>query len=168
MANVKFKLTDEYKINSMGVKVFRIEATASWGSIKKGDKGGFVEKESNISGDAWVYGDAEVFGDAEVYGDARVSGDAWVFGDARVFGDAWVSLKKNYTKGSFVYSSDGKIVPTIIDQSDEPDFNSSEGYRNLLVVGDYEITDQGPQEKETTNPKEIQIDGATYVLKDEV
>ena len=83
MANLKFKLTDETKI-FLGTKLFRIEATASFGNVDKGDKGGFVEKRDNLSedGNAWVYGDAEVSGNARVSGDARVYGNAWVYGNA--------------------------------------------------------------------------------------
>ena len=53
-----FKLTAEKIVNAFGVNLFRIELTidCKWG--KAGDKGGFIEKEENISGDAWVYGDA--------------------------------------------------------------------------------------------------------------
>jgi hypothetical protein len=91
-----FKLTPESITNICGVKLFRIELTidCKWGKI--GDKGGFLEKEENLSGDAWVSGDAQVYGDAWVSGDAQVSGSARVYGDARVsgdaqvYGDAWV------------------------------------------------------------------------------
>jgi len=84
-----FKLTSEFIIHN-DIKLYRIELiiNCKWGKI--GDKGGFIEKEENISGNAWVYGDALVCGDAQVYGDARVYGDAWVSGDARVYGDAQV------------------------------------------------------------------------------
>ena len=77
-----FKLTAEKIVNAFGVNLFRIELTidCKWG--KAGDKGGFIEKEENISGDAWVYGNAWVYGDAQVYGNARVYGYAWVYGDA--------------------------------------------------------------------------------------
>lgn len=65
-----FKLTSESIVNAFGVKLFRIELTidCKWG--KAGDEGGFLEKKSNLSGNAWVYGDAQVYGDARVYGDA--------------------------------------------------------------------------------------------------
>jgi len=82
-----FKLTSETKVNFLGKTLFRIEliTDCKWGKI--GDKGGFLEKEENLFGDAWVSGNARVFGDA------RVSGDAEVFGNARVFGDAEVTKK---------------------------------------------------------------------------
>ena len=80
----KFELTSETKINIFGKKLFRIKALVSFGVVKTGETGGWVEKEENVnqSGDAWVFGNAEVFGNA------RVSGDAWVFGNAEVFGNA--------------------------------------------------------------------------------
>ena len=80
---MKYKLTD-VKINFMGKTLFQIEAVKCFGDIVKGQKGGFIEKESNLSQfcNAWVHGNAKVYGDAEVYGNAWVSGDAEVYGDA--------------------------------------------------------------------------------------
>ena len=68
----KFELTAESKINIFGKKLFRIKALISFGSVKEGETGGWVEKEENLnqSGNAWVSGNAEVYGDARVYGDA--------------------------------------------------------------------------------------------------
>ena len=87
----KFELTSEF-VTLLGKKLFRIKALISFGNVKEGELGGFVEKEENLSndGNAWVYGDAWV------YGNARVSGNAWVFGNARVYGDAWVSGNADY------------------------------------------------------------------------
>ena len=87
----KYKLTEE-SICFDGTTLYRIEAIRDFGHVSKGEKGGFVETERNLShvGDAWVYGDAKVCGDAKVYGDAEVCGNAWVCGDAKVYGTAWV------------------------------------------------------------------------------
>ena len=80
----KFELTAEFVTNVFGEKLFRIKALVAFGNVEKGELGGFIEKEDNLShdGNAWVYGDAQVSGNALVYGDAQVSGDAWVYGDA--------------------------------------------------------------------------------------
>ena len=93
----KYKLTKNKKETIFGT-LFQIEAIASFGNVSKGEKGGYIAKEENlsqdgnawVSGDAQVYGNARVFGDAWVYGNARVFGNAWVYGDAWVSGDAWV------------------------------------------------------------------------------
>ena len=72
----KFELTTDTKMH-FGRKLFRIKALVSFGDVKEGTLGGYVEKEENLDheGNAWVYGDALV------YGDARVSGNACVYGE---------------------------------------------------------------------------------------
>ena len=57
----KFELTSETKINIFGKKLFRIKALVSFGVVKTGETGGWVEKEENVnqSGDAWVFGNAD-------------------------------------------------------------------------------------------------------------
>lgn len=73
----KFELTTDTKM-FLGRKLFRIKALISFGNVKVGDMGGYIEKEENLSqyGNAWVSGNAEVYGNAKVYGDAEVSGNA--------------------------------------------------------------------------------------------
>ena len=99
----KFELTTDTKM-FLGRKLFRIKALIDFGNVKAGEKGGYIEKEENLSqcGNAWVYGDAEVYGNAwvygnakvcgnaKVYGNAEVCGNAEVYGDAEVYGNAWV------------------------------------------------------------------------------
>ena len=93
---MKYKLTNKKIVGN--IAFYQIEALKDFLNVKKGDSGGWIEKESNLShhGNCWVSGDARVSGDAEVFGDARVSGyarvtgNAWVSGDARVSGNAWV------------------------------------------------------------------------------
>lgn len=62
----KFELTTETKINICGKKLFRIKALISFGLIIAGEKGGWIEKEENLSqyGNAWVFGNAEVYDNA--------------------------------------------------------------------------------------------------------
>lgn len=61
MENKKYKLTDE-TIEFNGRTLYRIEALKDFNNVRAGDKGGYIEKEDNLShdGDAWVYGDAKV------------------------------------------------------------------------------------------------------------
>jgi predicted acyltransferase (DUF342 family) len=103
---MKYKLTENFKVNAFGVKLFQIECVTEIKSkrIRVGDLGGWIEAEKNLSqeGDSWVfdnaqvfgsakvYGNAWVYGNAKVYGNAEVHGSAQVFGDARVFGSDWV------------------------------------------------------------------------------
>ena len=66
----KYKLTKNTKV-WCGITLYQIEALISFGSVVKGELGGYIEKEENL---------------ARVYGDAQVYGDAWVYGDAQVYG----------------------------------------------------------------------------------
>ena len=87
----KYKLTDEC-ITIDDRKLYRIEALKDFGWVNKGDKGGFIESEDNLSqeGYCWVFGNAEVYGTARVRGNAAVFGDAAVWGSAEVYGTAAV------------------------------------------------------------------------------
>ena len=89
----KFELTSETITTFYGRKLFRIKALRNFGDVKKGDLGGYVEKEANLSqfGTAWVYENAQVSGNAFVYGSAKISGKAMVREDAQVFEKASVS-----------------------------------------------------------------------------
>jgi len=86
---MKYKLTKETK-EVYGLKLFRIEALKDFGDVEKGEKGGWIEKEENLSqeNNAWIYGNARVYGNAEIYGNASVYGDARVYGNASVYGNA--------------------------------------------------------------------------------
>ena len=87
----KYKLTEE-SINYFGKTLYRIEALKDFANVKKGDKGGYIEKENNLSqeGDCWIYGNTKVFDSAVVYDHAKVYGNAKVFGDAIVCDNAQV------------------------------------------------------------------------------
>ena len=82
-----WKIRKDLSIEFYGHTLFRIECTQDFKEIKAGTLGGFIEKEENLDGDAWVYGNAKVYGDAQVYDDAQVYGNAWVYDDAQVCGD---------------------------------------------------------------------------------
>jgi len=91
----KYEITSDCKTVD-GVKVCRIKALRdirpSFYEVKKGDLGGYVEKEDNLSHiyGAWVGNDAVVKGNARVYDNAVVSGEAVVEGNARVYDNAWI------------------------------------------------------------------------------
>ena len=99
----KFELTSEFITNEYGVNLFRIRALVEFGSVKAGDLGGYIEKESNLDqdGDAWVCGNAQVYG------------DAWVYGNARVYGNAdYATIKgfgRHHRNTTFFRCKDGKI-----------------------------------------------------------
>lgn len=88
----KYRLLEDDTITVSGRTLHRIEALRDFADVRKGDKGGYIESEDNLSheGKCWVFGNVLVFGNAQVYGNACVFGSADVCGNAKVYGDAWV------------------------------------------------------------------------------
>ena len=99
----KYELTSETKVIN-GVELHRIKALKSFGNIKEGDLGGWIESEKILSqdGDAWVGENAAVFENAKVYGYATVCGNAKVRGNAKVCGNAWVGYNARVDRDAWV------------------------------------------------------------------
>jgi hypothetical protein len=78
--------------------LYRIKALRNFGDVKKGEIGGYVSGEHNLShsGLCWIYDDAKVYDDAlvsanaKVYDNARLYDKAVVCENAEVCGSAWV------------------------------------------------------------------------------
>jgi len=84
---MKYKLTKNTK--QIGeTTLYQIQALKDFNDVKKGDLGGWIEKESNLSQyeNCWVYENACVFEEA------RVFEEACVYGEARVFLCFWRGL----------------------------------------------------------------------------
>lgn len=106
------------------MKLYRIRALVDFNDVKKGDLGGYVQGEENLSheGNAWIYDNAKVYGgakvqdnglvldnaevynnaiifdNAKVYGNALVYDNAVIFDDAKVYGNARVYAEEENIK----------------------------------------------------------------------
>ena len=114
----KFNLTNE-SITYNGHTLYRIEAIRDFGSIKKGDKGGFVEKEFNLSqfGECWVGYEAkvyengfvchnsQVFGNANVFGNAKIGDEVRIFGNSKIFGDTKIEGNAQICDDVLIYDN---------------------------------------------------------------
>lgn len=94
----KYKIRTDISKRIGPFTVYRIEALREFGSIKKGELGGWIEKEANLSqcGTCWVYDDADVYNDAMVADEAMIGGNAKIYNQAQIynnveiFGDAHI------------------------------------------------------------------------------
>lgn len=135
----KFELTDETIIFN-GKILYRIRALKDFGSVKTGDLGGFIEKESNLSqrGNCWICDDARVSGaawicdSAEIYGNARVYGNAQVSGDAKVFSDAVICDDAEIFGNAFIYGKARVYGDTDI-------YGNARVYGNAFIYGNTQI-----------------------------
>lgn len=110
----KYEFTGETKV-VFGKTLHRIKALISFGFVKAGELGGWVEKEENLSHDgnawvtenAWVSGNARVSGNAEVTGNARVTGNAEVSGVRTIFWIGGIGSRNGTT--TFFACKDKKV-----------------------------------------------------------
>ncbi|WP_302153463.1 hypothetical protein [Eubacterium ventriosum] len=81
----KYELTEDTRIHN-GRKLHRIKALRDFGDVKKGDLGGWIESESNLSQNdkCWVYDNAEVSGAAAVEQNAQIRNIAFVSNSAKI------------------------------------------------------------------------------------
>ena len=92
----KYEILKDTKEFYFDREIYKIRALKDFADVKKGDIGGFVESEKNLSqeGDCWIYDNAKIFDDAMVFGNAKVSGNAIVSDhsevcvNAKVYGNA--------------------------------------------------------------------------------
>ena len=123
-----WKIRKDLSIEFCGHTLFRIECTQDFKDIKAGTLGGYIEKEENLDGNAWVSGNAKVYGDAQVSDNAQVYGNAWVYGNALVSGDAQVSDNAQVYGNAWV-CGDAQV-------SDD-----AQVYGNAWVYGDAQVSD---------------------------
>lgn len=97
MSTKKYEIVKSERIVHNGRTLYRIKALRDFNTINgekihKGDLGGYVESENNLSqeGTCWIYGIAKVYGDAKVLDDAFVYNIAEVFDNAKIYGNACV------------------------------------------------------------------------------
>jgi len=90
--NNKFKLTNETITLPSGEVLYRIQALKSFGNVKKGDLGGFVEKEENLSaeGNCWIYDNAYVYNNAHITDNARIRNNAYIHDNACIRNNAHI------------------------------------------------------------------------------
>lgn len=138
----KYRLTDE-TIDFCDATLYRIEALRNFGSIKAGDKGGFVQSYHNLSqeGDCWLHGEAKVFGNAKVYENAQVFGRAEVCGNANVSGNAKVYGNASVKDNAFVFD-DAKVYGNTSVFGNAFVFGNSKVYGNASVFCDAEVCDK--------------------------
>ena len=135
----KYKLTDE-TINVNGKTLYRIKSLKDFGNVKKGDKGGFVEKEENLSqsGDCWVYDNAKVYNNAKVFDYADIYGNAEVFGNAIVSGNARVYGNVKVYHYAMVYDN-AEVCDNAIISGNAEVYHDAAVYGNARVFGNAEI-----------------------------
>lgn len=94
----KYKLIKDNVNHFCSLGYYRIEAIKDFNDVKKGDIGGYVENEDNLSqyGDCWIYDNARVYGNAKVCDNAKIYGRAKIHGNAIICNNAIIKSDSDY------------------------------------------------------------------------
>ena len=141
----KYRLTDE-TIEFNGVTLHRIEALKDFGRVMKGDKGGFVQSERNLShlGNCWIFDDSKAIGNSHVYQNAVLSGNSIICDNAFATGFSWIFSRSIVCEKALI-SNNARI------------YRNSVVCGNSFVAGDARVTDfsRVEGESEVTGNAEI-------------
>ena len=131
----KYKITNE-KTTINGIVLHRIQALEDFDDVEKGDLGGFIEKESNLSqaGNCWVFADAKVYGNAKVWGNASICNNSQVYGNAIVYDDA-ILFENSQVYGFSEISGNATINGSSQVYDHAQVFGDARIYRNVKVFG---------------------------------
>lgn len=130
MKSKKYRLTNKTKIETSGKTLFQIEALRDFGLVRKGDRGGFVESEDNLShdGECWigslscvfdrarVTDNAEIRCRVELHDNVQIGGNAVLAGPTQLSGD----LKITSQDGGFGMPIEGiETASSVLDSGNE-------------------------------------------------
>jgi len=118
----KYEILKDTEKDFFGHNVYRIRALKDFGNVKKGDIGGYVESEYNLSqeGDCWIYNNATACENSIVSGNAVVKDCAVVCGNS-VVKDCAVVCGNSIVSGNSVVKEFDKV------------------YGNTVVCGDIKL-----------------------------
>lgn len=147
MEEKKFELTDE-TIKLGEHTLHRIKALKDFYfreiTIYKGDLGGFIETEDNLSqeGNCWVSENALVYGNAKVYEDAQIWGDAEVWDNAKVYGTVIIGENAKVYEDAKIYDN-AKVFCTSFIHGNAQVYENAYIFNNALVYGNTKIHGNG-------------------------
>lgn len=87
LMNLKYELTNNIQFLSPSNRVLhQIRALKDFDGVKKGDLGGWVESEGNLSqeGNCWIYDNAKVYDSSRISNDAKIYDNVIVHGSSIV------------------------------------------------------------------------------------
>ena len=132
----KYVFTDEVKTLDNGVVLHRIKAIKSFGDIKEGELGGWIEHENNLSHclTCWVYDNAMVYGKAKVWYNSKVCENAVVCDNAFICDEALICGNAHIYNNASVYQrasifGDAKV------------YNNAHVYGRANIYGSAQIYD---------------------------
>ena len=131
----------KYKLIKSDIKgLYRVKALRNFGDVKKGDIGGYVQSEDNLSheGYCWVHDNAKIYDDARIYGNSEIWDYAVIQDNARIYGNSQISDCAVIDGNSRIYG-DSEIWNYAIIRDNALIYGDSVISGNAFIEGDAEI-----------------------------
>ena len=137
----KYELTDSY-INFYGRKLYRIRALETFGDVKKGDIGGYVESGKNLSqeGECWIYDNAAAFDNARVFDNAKMRDNSKIFNNAEIFDHVQMFNNARIFNNAKAYDN-SKIYDNARLHENARIFNNAKIHQNAIILGAARVCD---------------------------
>ena len=86
MKKYKILMDKKNTIEWEGHILYRIKALRNFGDVKKGDIGGFVESEYNLSheGNCWIYNNAKAMDNSRIYDNSKMYNNSKMYGHSEM------------------------------------------------------------------------------------
>lgn len=126
MEDKKYELVPESIKEFYGKSMYRIRALKDFSDVKKGDLGGYVESEENLSqtGNCWIY-DASIVGlGGKVIDNAVVKGSSSVINGSEISDDAIIE-KNSVIDECSVVCDQSRVIKSIVVNSSVIMYNST-------------------------------------------
>lgn len=127
----------KYELIESDIKgLYRVRALRSFGDVKKGDVGGYVENEYNLShtGDCWIYNNAKVYDNGRIYNNGKIYNNAMVYHNARIY-------KNTKVYGNAEIFEHAAIFGNAVIQGNAKIYGVSVIEKNALIYGESVICD---------------------------
>lgn len=103
--NKKYRLTKRSITLNNGLILYRIKALKDFGDVRKGQLGGYVQSEANLSqnGECWIYDKATIYDDAKLKDNVKIFDNVKVHAYATVGDNAHIYHDVDITEHACIY-----------------------------------------------------------------
>ena len=97
MKKYKILMDKKNTIEWEGHILYRIKALRNFGNVKKGDIGGFVESEYNLSheGNCWIFDNAKAMDNSRIYDNSKMYNNSEMVGNSEMWGNSILKGREN-------------------------------------------------------------------------
>lgn len=137
---LKYELALDNPKNYKGFRLFQIKALKSFDDVKKGDLGGWVQSELNLSqkGNCWLYDNSMAMDNSRVTKNAKMYGNSLIYGNAKISDNTKLYNNVVVCGKSFLLG-ETKLYNNVEVNGNVLLHGKVKAYNNVTIMGDVKI-----------------------------